>query len=87
MSVGSLVGELTTDVNSTVEHLRELGEIPTVIITTCIYKTAHKGSRTGCKENERYLALFSGPTQFSLLLQAMMKSRSNKKLGRVWERS
>ena len=50
--MGSLVGELTTDVNSTVEHLRELGEIPTVIITTCIYKTAHKGSRTGCKENE-----------------------------------
>lgn len=27
MSVGSLVGELTTDVNSTVEHLRELGEM------------------------------------------------------------
>lgn len=27
MSVGSLVGELTTDVNSTVEHLRELGKM------------------------------------------------------------
>ena len=25
--MGSLVGELTTDVNSTVEHLRELGEM------------------------------------------------------------
>lgn len=85
--MGSLVGELTTDVNSTVEHLRELGEIPTVIITTCMYKTVHKGSRTGCRENERYLALFSGPTKFSLLLLAMMKSSSNEKLGRVWERS
>ena len=85
--MGSLVGELTTDVNSTVEHLRELGEIPTVIITTCMYKTVHKGSRTGCRENERYLALFSGPTKFSLLLLAMIKSSSNEKLGRVWERS
>jgi len=26
MSVGSLVGELTNDVNSTVEHLKELGD-------------------------------------------------------------
>lgn len=78
---------MTTDVNSTVEHLRELGEIPTVIITTCMYKTVHKGSRTGCRENERYLALFSGPTKFSLLLLAMIKSSSNEKLGRVWERS
>ena len=27
MSAGSLVGELTTDVNSTVEHLKELGKM------------------------------------------------------------
>jgi len=27
MSVGSLVGELTTDVNRTVEHLKELGKM------------------------------------------------------------
>ena len=29
--MGSLVGELTTDINSTVEHLRELGEILSLV--------------------------------------------------------